>query len=291
MKSVRNCVEIIILLIVIGAATFSQRFAIVDWFRVHTAPPLPPAVEFESVIASPTLTPDDAIADATDEEIASVNEELPRNDNEDTEVALAPEAPRNNDELPASFNLAVPFTPQAPHGNWSEPYKEACEEASLYMVYEYYRGIGEGLIAADTADAEIKKIVAFEMQLFGAYEDTTAEETGTLAEMMYGYENVETIDNPTVEQIKTHVVAGHPVIVPVAGRLLGNPYFTAPGPIYHMFVVRGYTADEKFITNDPGTRRGEAYVYDFDTLMNAMHDWNSGEEITDGKKVVLVIYP
>jgi hypothetical protein len=81
------------------------------------------------------------------------------------------------------------------------------------------------------------------------------------------------------------------VIVPAAGRLLGNPYFTAPGPIYHMLILRGYTASNQFISNDPGTKRGESYVYSVDTIMNAMHDWNNGEEITEGAKRVLVVYP
>ena len=56
-----------------------------------------------------------------------------------------------------------------------------------------------------------------------------------------------------------------------------------------MLVVRGFTSDGKFITNDPGTYRGEGYQYDFDTVMNAIHDWNGGEEITQGKKVALIV--
>jgi len=192
--------------------------------------------------------------------------------------------------LPTSINLAVPFTSQAPQGNWDEPYQEACEEASVYMVHAYFSGMEEGQIPAQTADEAILQAVEFEMGLFGFYKDTTAEKTGMFAELLYGHA-YQILTNPTVEDIQRELVQGHPVIVPAAGRLLGNPYFTPPGPLYHMLVIRGYTEDGQFIVNDPGTYRGEAFLYDFDTIMNAMHDWNDGDEITEGRKVALVLNP
>ena len=97
------------------------------------------------------------------------------------------------------------------------------------------------------------------------------------------------IENPTADQIKGFVAEGHPVIVPSQGQQLGNPNFTDPGPVYHMFVIKGYTADE-FITNDVGTRKGESYRYDISTVMNAMHDWNGGD-VENGAKRIIVMYP
>ena len=44
------------------------------------------------------------------------------------------------------------------------------------------------------------------------------------------------------------------MIVPAAGRLLGNRYFKSRA-IYHMTVVIGYTETE-IISNDPGTSMG-----------------------------------
>lgn len=317
MKSIRNFFTFIIILVAIGAALYTQRVAISNWMRERTAPELPVAVEYGKVGASGGEEEEKRKKEEENEE-AKEKEEVASSEGEakaeENEKEILPEpvegnnvqvpspstssgdntAPDNapsDDTLPDSFNLAVPFTSQAPHGNWSEPFKEACEEASLYMVHAYFQGVKETPIDPDTATTELQKIVAFEKELFGYYEDTTTEQTGTLAELMYGYANVETIDNPTVEQIKTHVAAGRPVIVPLAGRQLGNPFFTAPGPIYHMLVIRGYTKDGKFITNDPGTKHGEAYLYDFDTVMNAMHDWSGGGEITEGKKIVLIVYP
>ena len=99
--------------------------------------------------------------------------------------------------------------------------------------------------------------------------------------------------------IKTAIAAGHPVIIPSAGRELGNPNFTGEGPIYHNLVIRGYTADGKFITNDPGTRKGEQYVYEQSVIMNAIHDWvpagdrtiAANGSVATGRRVVLEVTP
>jgi hypothetical protein len=290
----RNCAELIILIAII-ATVYTQRVGISQWFREMMEPSVPEAVEFEKITeekeeGSRGLQPAQApvIPSAVDGSEEKILPEPVEGSIDDVVVTSTSSVDKI---LPVEINLAVPFTSQAPHANWDLPYKETCEEASLYMVDVYYKGVKAGKIAADTADEEIKKIIEFEKEIFGYYEDTTAEQVGILAEMMYGHEKIELIENPTVEQIKKHVAEGHPVIVPAAGRELGNPNFTAPGPIYHMLVIRGYTKDGKFITNDPGTKNGEAYVYDFDTVMNAMHDWNNGDEITEGKKVVLIVYP
>lgn len=69
--------------------------------------------------------------------------------------------------------------------------------------------------------------------------------------------------------------------------MLGNPYFTPPGPIYHMLVIKGYNLTE-FITNDPGTRRGADYVYSYQTLMKAIHDWNNGN-VESGKSATISV--
>lgn len=200
--------------------------------------------------------------------------------------------------LPQGINLAVPFTSQAPHANWDLPYKETCEEASLLMVARYKNG--EPIVSAEDADQEILKLVEFQNDYFGDpaklgqshaergdYKDTTAEQTAEIARTYYGFKNTEVMYDFTIDNIKAALSGGHPVMVPAAGRKLGNPYFRRPGPLYHMLVIRGYTKD-KFITNDPGTKRGEGFVYDHDVLMNAVHDWNGGE-VESGQKVMIVM--
>lgn len=189
-------------------------------------------------------------------------------------------------KLPRGFNLKVPFTSQAPFANWGMPYQEACEEASVLMVDYFWRG---KKLNPALADKEILKIVDWQVKTLGFYEDTTAEETGRILKEYFGYKKVRLVADPTIDQIKAEVAAGRPVIVPAAGRLLGNRYFTGLGPFYHMLVITGYNTTE-FITNDPGTRRGAGYRYKYKTLMSAIHDWNgSTETVTQGRKVMIVV--
>ena len=195
----------------------------------------------------------------------------------------------NDSVLPESINLAVPFTPQAPHANWDMPYQEACEEASLSIAHAYYEGVTAGVISAEVADEELIQMIDFEEETLGFDPDISAQETVELIKAYYGYDRVDILTNPTIEELQEQLAAGRPVIVPAAGQLLENPYFTAPGPLYHMLVLRGYTSDY-FITNDQGTRRGDGYLYPFETIMQAMHDWNDGD-VKNGEKVVIVIHP
>lgn len=289
----RKLFTFLILLIALGAGLYTQRSAVLEWYRGVTATELPEAVAYEEVIEQTEETETGQEVPVEEPAAEPVEEELeePTVQQEPVQEEPVVEEPVEEETaFPVSMNLAVPFTSQAPHGNWDEPYQEACEEASVYMVHAYFSGMDEGQIPADTADENLLKIVEFEMELYGFYKDTTAEQTGMFAELMYGHA-YQVLNNPSVEDIQRKLVQGHPVIVPAAGRLLGNPYFTAPGPLYHMLVIRGYTQDGQFIVNDPGTYRGEAYLYDFDTIMYAMHDWNDGDEITEGKKAVLVLSP
>lgn len=188
--------------------------------------------------------------------------------------------------IPARFALNVPFTSQAPHANWELPYQEACEEASALTVHYFYSG---KTFTLDSADEALLGVVDFENEYFGYYKDTTAAETAELMQAYWGYTHVDVLEDPTVLELKGHIAAGRPVIVPAAGKQLGNPNFSNDGPLYHMLVLTGYTEDA-FITNDVGTRLGEDYVYQIDTIMDAMHDWNNGD-VENGAKRVIVAWP
>lgn len=189
--------------------------------------------------------------------------------------------------LPTEANLAVPFTPQAPHANWEDPYGELCEEASVLMAMSYLRG--QSIPDANFAEHALLGIQAFEEKHFGFYKDTTAEQTAAIFREYYDYDQVALIKNPTAEDIKEAIAAGKLVLVPAAGRMLGNPFFQQPGPLYHMFVVKGYTDAGKFIVNDPGTRRGADFLYDQSVVMNAIHDWRTDQNIELGERVVIVV--
>ena len=188
--------------------------------------------------------------------------------------------------LVGEINLKIPFTSQAPSKNWGLPYAEFCEEASALMVASYINGWT--IPTVDFAEQKMLEIKTFEEQRFGYYKDTTAEETAIILREFYELDKVKVVYEPTVQIMKKALSENKAIIIPVAGRMLGNPYFQSPGPIYHMLVIKGYTKDGNFITNDPGTRNGENYIYSSEVIMNAIHDWNNGD-VNNGKKVIIIV--
>lgn len=186
--------------------------------------------------------------------------------------------------LPTEFKLKVAFSPQAPTENWGMPYQEACEEASLIMAYYYF---ANKPLSRPIMNEEILKLVKWQEDVFGYYKDTTLEETARIAEEYFNLE-VEISENVTVENIKRQIYAGNLVILPFAGRLLENPYFSGEGPLFHMAVVKGYDS-KNFIMNDPGLLRlGENFKYSYTNLLESVHDWNGGD-VLNGKKVMLIV--
>ena len=187
--------------------------------------------------------------------------------------------------LPTELNISVPFTTQAPTANWDAEHEQLCEEASALMVGRHFAG--RAITDAADAEAGMQTLVDWENQNLGTMESTTAEQTAATVRAVYGLA-VELKQNPTVDDLKQALADGKLIMVPAAGQKLKNPYFTAPGPLYHMLVVKGYTKAGNIVTNDPGTRHGADYVYDSTVFMNAIGDWNNGDP-ANGKKVVLVV--
>ena len=186
--------------------------------------------------------------------------------------------------LPESVNLDVPFTSQAPHANWELPYQEACEEASALMAARFIQD--RTIDSPEDADAAILQLVDY-AESQGIPIDATAEQTVTIINDIYNLNaRVEPFD---WQAVKESLAQGYSVIVPAAGQELQNPYFTPPGPLYHMLVITGYTPTE-VITNDPGTKRGANLAYTYETLENAIHDWNGGN-VLSGAKVMIIVQP
>ncbi len=204
-----------------------------------------------------------------------------------------PEAAKGNDMehlVPAKILLPVPFIVQAPFANWDLPYKEACEEASVMMVDHFYRETEE--LSEEQMKEAIDAIINWGAEEFDAI-DTTAEQTARYFtdKLGYGASRVKVVYDFTVDDMKALLAQGIPLIVPAAGRELGNRYFQQPGPLYHMLVVIGYEGNE-FITHDPGTKRGALYRYDANVLYSAIHDLTEDRErITEGKKALLIVLP
>lgn len=204
-----------------------------------------------------------------------------------TASSTAPTTPTAK-PLPAEFRLAVPFMSQAPKSDWGMPYQEACEEASLIMVHEYYNK-KTGVLDVEEADKAILDLVAWQAKKRDPkIVDLTAEEAGEDAEEYWGNLKAEVVPIKTAEDLKKILVSGAPIVIPANGKTLANPNFRNGGPIYHMLVLTGYTKDGKFITNDPGTRLGRNFLYTEENLVNSIADWNGGD-VVNGKKVVLVL--
>lgn len=185
------------------------------------------------------------------------------------------------------------FVSQAPYAIWDEFHQETCEEASMIMVVNFLDAkpldkyiMEQGLI--DLVSWQEKR---------GYKVDLDADEVVEILDQYFGHV-ASVLVNVSVERIIAELDAGNLLIAPAAGRNLGNPYFTAPGPIYHMLVIRGYDkATGEFITNDPGTKRGEAYRYSYSQLLDAVADWNHSlavdgmtqDEIEQGRKVLILV--
>ncbi len=177
------------------------------------------------------------------------------------------------------YILDVPFSPQAPLAEWDNPiFQDGCEEATVMMVMAWVSGEE---LTKNEARKKIADMAAWQKLYYGSYIDSSAEDT--LERLIYKYYNYDKADllsvgnaGDIIEQVEQNKV----VIVPTNGQKLDNPYYTPPGPERHNLLIRGYdTINKEFIVNDPGTKRGEAYRYKKEILLNAIRDYPSGNHL------------
>lgn len=189
-------------------------------------------------------------------------------------------------EIPEKFILDIPFYSQAPLSNWDAFHEDMCEEASVLNAALF---LERKKLTKDQFEAELQKMQKAEKKEIGVWKSTTIAQTKKFVDIYFeGKIKSKIIDNPTIEDIETEIATGNPVVVPLAGRDIGNPNFTPPGPVYHMLTIKGYDA-QNFITNDVGTRKGNSYVYKKEMIMKNIHDWNEAD-IHKGEKRALVLY-
>lgn len=205
----------------------------------------------------------------------------------ETEEIDEVEKVEEKNEVANEIKINVPFLSQAPLGVWDERHEEACEETSLIILNAY---LNKKTLDKKSGEAEIQKIIDFQIENYGDYKDTNVAETIELGKDFYGLNNLKAVYDFDKDELKRYLSKGYPIIVPAAGRMLKNPYFTAPGPLYHNLVLVGFTKDDMIITNDPGTRRGEGYEYKLDVLYEAIHDFTGDkDDIEKGKKAMIVV--
>ncbi len=187
--------------------------------------------------------------------------------------------------LPSSLLVKVPFTPQAPTANWDELHNEACEEASAIMAHAYFEQIKS--LPPEFVEREISKLTDWQNQNYGYHLSINTNEVAKMIREVY---ELKTEVVPISEQtIKRALADNKLVIYPANGQMLENPFFKQPGPIYHMLVITGYN-EKGFITNDPGTKRGQDYQYSYDILRSANGNWdhNAHEVDLSDKRIIIV---
>jgi hypothetical protein len=187
--------------------------------------------------------------------------------------------------LPSAKNIDVPFTSQAPAGNWSEPWKNACEETSIYMVSSFY---ADDTIKRAEAIKRIKEIIATKNDEFQISRDESLEKISDLIALLGLPWRTEIVKNPSIDDIKKQLTENQPIIAPVFAPAL---HYTEGGPDYHVMVITGYDdATSEFIVNDPAIKNGKGIRFDYDLFMNAIHDLNQ-TNYTAGKKALLFTKP
>ena len=195
------------------------------------------------------------------------------------------EVTENNKPIPQKLTLAVPFTPQAPTANWDELHNEACEEASLIMANAYFNNITS--LPPAVVEKEITHMTKWQQDNLGYYLSITTEEAARMARDVYDFKT-EIVDL-TEKNIKQALANDKLVVYPADGRLLNNPNFKQPGPIYHMLLITGFDGST-FISNDPGTRNGKSYKYKYSVLEEAGGSWSHSAHAMDlsNKKIIIV---
>lgn len=204
----------------------------------------------------------------------------------------ADKAQEEPDGLTDKVYLAnVPFTSQAPTGQWSDPrQQDGCEEASILMAAEWMTG--GSIPSTEYALSKMRSLSEMAESMFGSFADSSAADSLKLFRAYTGTTRGVLTYDMTIADIKAELAQGNIVIAPMNGQALGNPNFTGAGPERHFLAIIGYDdATGMFTTNDPGTRNGKNYRYTYATLFAAMRDYPTGdhEPISSNRRAMISI--
>jgi len=193
---------------------------------------------------------------------------------------------------PDQLLLNVPFTAQAPLGEWRDArQQDGCEEAAVAMAMAWVGG--EKNISKKDWRLRILILSGFENRKYGEYRDVALRDM--VAWLFNDYFNYRQAEVKAVEKagdILGELEKGKVVLTPMDGRALKNPNFTGVGPERHMILIKGYDYQTKeFITNDPGTRNGENYRYSEKIILGAIRNYKTGHKLPFGplKKEMIVV--
>lgn len=196
--------------------------------------------------------------------------------------------PDNTLDLNSDFNFAkeeilppkiiipdVPFYVQAPFKKWEEDiFQSGCEESSLFMAMDWILGKEK---TEKKLESDLREITDWELKRFGTSMDTSLPDTGIILKEYFNFSDFFILKLEKIENIITQLEKGYLVLIPTNGRELKNPYYTPPGPQYHMIVILGFDREKnEFITHDPGTRRGANFYYPAENVWRSIASYETG---------------
>ena len=177
--------------------------------------------------------------------------------------------------------LQPPFTTQAPHGIWSSPWSDYAEEAVALMAMQ---GLwGNDLDSKDLVADELLALGTWESEQFGDSILADMSQMQRIFKEYFNHEAVQLWETPDLISMQDLLEQGAWLIVPVNGQVLDNPRYGDPAPEHHMILLFDVN-EEGFVAHDPGTRYGEATIYDKQKILDSIQD-------LDGSKRVLIMGP
>ncbi len=178
-----------------------------------------------------------------------------------------------------SIRQSVPFTSQAPRGEWSDPrQQDGCEEASVLMAVFWAR---QEELTTSVAEREIIAMSDWEKDRFGSYIDTGIQDTAD--RLLAGYFNIQNYriyPQANSSQLIEALDSGAIALLPINGQVFEPFHYTPPGPERHMVVVHGYEeATDSFLVHDPGTSVGNNLTVTRAVLERSWRDYASGDHV------------
>jgi len=157
---------------------------------------------------------------------------------------------------PLIINLPVPFKSQVPPGNWTVDQNcgttNNCGQTCMVMYNSFYQ-------YSQPTIQNIKDVDDFLFTEYGqpinCYNGsiTYISDLVNIATLLYGYQNVETHTNWTLEDIKNSLLTNKPVVVAVKTNMSTNGG-------NHFMILRGYDEENGVLYfNDPGRSLASGY--------------------------------
>lgn len=173
--------------------------------------------------------------------------------------------------------LPVPYTSQAPFGEWNDPrQQDGCEEASIAMAMMWAEGRAW---SAEEVRQQIIGMSDFQKYFHGYFEDSSASDTAKLMGEYFGYPagKIGVVYNISVNDIRATLDAGLLVLVPINPRAISTSLYNS-ATTRHTVAVVGYDdATGEIIMHDPIVRAHMRVPAA--TFQAALADYKSGRHL------------